>query len=305
VGSGQCAVRSVGSRDFVCNCKVAYWLKRTIGFFIKLRTDNLSAHCPLRTAHLITMNQTNTNQWFIGCSGFHYKEWKKVFYPEGLPQRKWFDYYSEKFNSLELNTSFYRFPQVKFLKNWYDKSPAGFCFSVKVPRAITHYKQFNDTARMLGDFYNTCREGLAEKLGCILFQLPSRMVYKKETLDKIIAAVDLSFNNVIEFRHESWWTSSVFQTLKEHQLSFCSMSHPSLPDEVIDSTVIYYRFHGVPKLYSSQYKKAKVFSIIDQANALIKAGASRSAFIYFNNTMAMGGIRNAQHANAYLSQLTA
>src|SRR5438105_15010687 len=111
-------------------------------------------------------------RWHIGCSGFHYPEWKKVFYPDGLAQSKWFDFYSEHFNTIELNTTFYRFPQVSFLQNWYKKSPASFNFSVKAPRLITHFKQFSGTERMLGDFYGSIRQGLQKKLGCVLFQLP-------------------------------------------------------------------------------------------------------------------------------------
>src|SRR5258708_6683244 len=112
---------------------------------------------------------------FIGCSGFHYREWKEKFYPEKMPQRKWFDYYSSQFNTIELNVTFYRFPQIKTLQNWYEKSPAEFCFAVKVPRLITHYKQFNDTDQLLTDFYSTTRSGLREKLGPVLFQLPGKI----------------------------------------------------------------------------------------------------------------------------------
>jgi uncharacterized protein YecE (DUF72 family) len=232
-------------------------------------------------------------EWRIGCSGYHYPEWKNLFYPEGLPQRKWFDHYTTHFNTIELNTSFYRFPQVSFLQNWYEKSPAGFSFSVKAPRAITHFKQFHGTERMLGDFYLTCRAGLAEKLGCVLFQLPSRLVFNGERLQRIIDSMDFSFTNVIEFRHISWWTEEVYARLKERNLSFCSISHPDLPDYVVAGTpVVYYRFHGVPKLYKSQYTKNKVKEIIDQ----VKEIPSDRAFIYFNNTMGMGGIRNAKQA---------
>jgi uncharacterized protein YecE (DUF72 family) len=239
------------------------------------------------------------NEWWIGCSGFHYPEWKKVFYPEGLAQKRWFEYYSEHFNTIELNTTFYRFPQLHFLENWYQKSKAGFCFSVKVPRAITHFKQFNDTERMLSDFYTTCRDGLKEKLGCILFQLPARLAYNEDRLEKIISATDPAFTNVIEFRHETWWNQGVYDKLSAHGLSFCSMSHPDLPDQVVSSRVIYYRFHGVPHLYKSQYRKDKVHDIMQQA--LSTPGVSKK-FIYFNNTMAMGGIRNARQAMAFLEK---
>jgi uncharacterized protein YecE (DUF72 family) len=90
-------------------------------------------------------------QYFIGCSGFHNKDWKEVFYPKGLLQSKWFEFYCTQFNTLELNTTFYRFPRIEILQQWYNKSPADFRFSVKAPRLITHYKQFNDVARLLNE----------------------------------------------------------------------------------------------------------------------------------------------------------
>src|SRR5437868_13191221 len=110
-------------------------------------------------------------QWHIGCSGYHYSSWKEVFYPKDLPQKKWFDFYASRFDTLELNVTFYRFPQLRFLQNWYSISPDGFSFAVKAPRLITHFKQFNECERLLDDFYTTTKEGLAEKLGPLLFQL--------------------------------------------------------------------------------------------------------------------------------------
>ena len=91
-------------------------------------------------------------EWQIGCSGFHYKDWKGIFYPDKMPQRQWFEYYSSRFHTLELNVTFYRFPQLPFLENWYAKSPDHFSFAVKVPRLITHYKQFKDSQSLLTDF---------------------------------------------------------------------------------------------------------------------------------------------------------
>ncbi|MEJ7671821.1 MAG: DUF72 domain-containing protein [Chitinophagaceae bacterium] len=74
------------------------------------------------------------------CSGFHYKEWKEVFYPKDIPQTKWFEYYCQHFNTIELNTTFYRFPRPEALQSWYKRSPEDFKFSVKGPRLISHYK---------------------------------------------------------------------------------------------------------------------------------------------------------------------
>ncbi len=78
-------------------------------------------------------------EWHIGCSGFSYKDWKEVFYPKGIPQRKWFEYYGEHFKTLELNVTFYRFPQVSMLKSWYERSPPDFSFFCK---SATHHHSF-------------------------------------------------------------------------------------------------------------------------------------------------------------------
>jgi len=228
---------------------------------------------------------------YIGCSGFHYKEWKSDFYPEKLPQRKWFEYYSEKFNTLELNVTFYRFPQVSFLQNWYNTSPDDFVFALKVPRLITHYKQFKDTEQLLGDFYKTIREGLLDKLGPVLFQLPPQAVFTTDRLQLIIQQVDNSFMNVIEFRHPSWWTKEVFDTLAAFNISFCSISYPGLPDEVIiNNPLVYYRFHGVPQLYKSEYDKKQLQKV---AQTISQSSMAASAFIYFNNTASGAAINNA------------
>ena len=158
------------------------------------------------------------------------------------------------------------------MQNWYNQSPAGFDFSVKAPRLITHYKQFSDVKRLLSDFYETSRDGLQEKLGSILFQLPARMKYNGNLLKKIIDALDLSFRNVIEFRDESWWKISVYKELSKHNIIFCGMSHPDLPDKVINNAkIVYYRFHGSPKMYYSQYKRKFIEQVADRAILQIRA----------------------------------
>lgn len=228
----------------------------------------------------------------IGCSGFHYPEWKKFFYPEGLPQSRWFEYYCEHFKTLELNVTFYRFPQLSALQNWYRKSPADFVFSVKAPRIITHYQKFTGTEQVVQDFYNIVRDGLQEKTGCILFQLPGSVVFSPDLLQKIIAATDRSFTNVVEFRHVSWWQQPVFDQLAANGIIFCSQSHPKLPDNVVFNTSsIYYRFHGVPVLYASEYDREKLLAIIQ---SIRERPDIENGYFYFNNTMYSGGVTNAR-----------
>jgi uncharacterized protein YecE (DUF72 family) len=237
-------------------------------------------------------------QYFIGCSGFYNKDWKDVFYPNGLPQTKWFEFYCTQFNTLELNTTFYRFPTIEMLKKWYDKSSADFKFSVKAPRLITHYKQFNDVARLLNDFYTSVQEGLREKLGCVLFQLPARIEYSEEFLQRITQNLDSNFKNVIEFRHLSWWNQFVYDELAKNNISFCSISIKNLPAEIIANTsYIYYRFHGIKKLYFSEYTKQTIKNFGDEVK---KQSNINTAYIYFNNTATIAAINNSRYLKSIL-----
>lgn len=239
-------------------------------------------------------------KWFIGCSGFYYKEWKGFFYPEKLPQKKWFEHYAAQFNTLELNVTFYRFPELSFLQNWYNKSPDNFLFSVKVPRAITHYKKFSGTEKLIKDFYSTVQNGLQNKLGCVLFQLPPSTTYSPERLQQIISSMDLSFNNVIEFRNISWWNDEVRAALSHKKISFCGVSIAKLPNELnADTGIAYYRFHGVPVLYKSEYAHDDLKKIAD---GIIANKKIKQACIYFNNTWGLAAIKNAQWLRQYCDE---
>jgi uncharacterized protein YecE (DUF72 family) len=197
--------------------------------------------------------------------------------------------------------TFYRFPTLNSLKGWYDKAPEGFSFSAKVPRSITHFKKFEETETMIGDFYGLLKEGLNEKLACVLFQLPPSLIYSEEKLEKIISQINPSFQNVIEFRHESWWRKDVQATLKKHNVSFCGVSFPkiSFDDAVINTPVCYYRFHGVPKLFYSEYDEAFIEKIYNQIVANKKA---KTAFIYFNNTASLAALHNAKYFQKLILQ---
>jgi uncharacterized protein YecE (DUF72 family) len=236
-----------------------------------------------------TMRHIN---WHIGCSGFYYKEWKGVFYPQGLPQKKWFDFYAQHFNTLEINNTFYRFPEQKLFDNWYDKAPPGFCFSVKVPKIITHLQKFRNTESVLNDFYLIAKDGLKEKLGPVLFQLPPSLKYDEGLLQNMIAQMNVLYQNAIEFRHVSWWRKDVFLALREANIVFCGVSYPGLiPDAVTGLPTTYYRFHGVPKLYYSKYEDDFIGRVATQ----MAGGETREAFVYFNNTASGTAIENAKY----------
>lgn len=236
----------------------------------------------------------------IGCSGFHYKHWRGTFYPEKLAQKNWFSYYCEHFNTLELNVTFYRFPRVHTLQQWYKDSPAGFCFAVKAPRAITQYKKFIGTDQMLQDFYHAVRDGLEDKCGCCLFQLPPNFRYSVDKLERIVNSLHREVNNVLEFRHPSWWNEAVFRCLREENISFCGMSHPELPSELIRTApLLYYRFHGKEQLYASSYTTTELLKFSE--NIQMNSDAAR-AFIYFNNDINTHAVYNATELKTILGK---
>jgi uncharacterized protein YecE (DUF72 family) len=153
---------------------------------------------------------------------------------------------------------------------------------------------------MVDDFYGIIGEGLKEKLGCVLFQMPPNVAYKPEKLEQIIENLEPSFKNVLEFRHESWWNPEVYDKLSKQNITFCSMRHPQLPDDVIQNTkVLYFRFHGVPNLYSSPYDMATLQRI---SNEIIENLTIKEVFIYFNNDIGGSAIKNATEMEDYVSR---
>jgi uncharacterized protein YecE (DUF72 family) len=227
---------------------------------------------------------------YIGTSSFNTGYWKGIFYPEDLPRSKWFDYYCRHFDTYELNATFYRFPTVKSLQGWYHKTPPHFLFAAKAHKIITHFKKFNDCRQEIDEFYAIASEGLKEKLGCVLFQLPPSFDYSEEKLQSILGYMNGSFKNVIEFRNESWWRQEVYDALAEKNITFSAVSFPKLPETIVKTTATgYVRFHGVPKLFYSQYSAEELRQWLQN----IRMQDWNEAFIYFNNTASAAGILNA------------
>lgn len=227
---------------------------------------------------------------YPGCSSYYNRQWQGIFYPEGMPTREWFAYYCTRFNTYELNASFYKFPTTKSLNTWYRKSPEGFKYSIKAPKIITHSKKFVGCEKELAEFYAACESGLKDKLACVLFQLPPSYHYNPERLELIIASMNANFSNAIEFRHASWWTDEVFQAFRQHKLIFCSVNYPGLPTDIFATTrTAYVRLHGTPRLFYSEYSDEDLLSMMHQLDSL----KLKDAFVYFNNTASPGGIVNA------------
>jgi uncharacterized protein YecE (DUF72 family) len=230
-------------------------------------------------------------QWHIGCSGFYYRHWKEIFYPHKLPQRLWFNYYQQQYSTVELNGTFYKAPTAEGLRKWYLGSPAAFTFAVKAPRLITHYRQFNNSHELIRDFYDAIHNGLQEKLGAVLFQLPPKFSYTEERLERMLQNLEHNHINVLELRHNSWWQPHIYQRMAEQHVAFCGMSHPSLPDTVVQNTdTIYYRFHGNRQLYASKYTLDELTQFVHT----VRQTQAKQVYVYFNNDIGGAAIENAR-----------
>lgn len=231
----------------------------------------------------------------IGCSGWSYPEWQGIFYPKDLPQKDWFSFYAHHFDCVEINNTFYNFPTIKTIHKWYSQAPDKFRYCLKANRLITHYRRFENVSDPLHHFYEV-GASLKEKVETFLFQLPPSFIYNPRHFQLILNNLDCRFHNVLEFRHPSWWNKNVYETLIKHNIIFCSVSAPGLPDEVLCMNGnVYVRLHGIP-LYKACYTEEELFAWA----ARIKQTNAKNVWVYFNNTMDGYAPINAMTLKRYL-----
>ena len=229
-------------------------------------------------------------QIHVGCSGWFYWHWRGIFYPDTKRTDSWFKHYTTNFDTVELNAPFYSWPKDSTVRAWRNNAPEAFRYSVKVNRLITHEKRLRRTRALVEKF---CRIDniLNEKLGCFLFQFPPSYKYTPSRLQSIITQLDPQFRNVVEFRHKSWWRNSVFGAFEKRGLTFCSISSPRLPPDLIKtSDIVYVRFHGTSRWYRHDYSAEELANWTDK----IRGSGAREAWIYFNNDREGFAIKNAR-----------
>jgi uncharacterized protein YecE (DUF72 family) len=219
----------------------------------------------------------------VGISGWRYPPWRKVYYPDGLPQRAELEYASRRLNSIELNGSFYSLQRPSSYQRWYDETPDGFVFSVKGPRFVTHLKKLADVDAPLANFFASGVLALADKFGPMLWQLPPTLGYDADRLaaffeklprttseaaelagaheDRLegrsltTCAVDIPLRHALEVRHKSFERVEFIELLRAHDIALvCADTAgkwPMLDDVTAD--FVYVRLHGAEELYVSGY----------------------------------------------------
>jgi uncharacterized protein YecE (DUF72 family) len=218
----------------------------------------------------------------IGTSGWTYEHWKGRFYPAGLPQKRWFEYYLTFFPTVEINATFYRLFKDQTYLNWGERTPADFRFVLKVPRLITHVKLLQDVEEDVHQFWNSASL-LGAKLGLVLLQIAPDMPYDVLRLRRAIQAFGNPRQVAVEFRREDWYKEEIRELLQEVGAVFCDAESPrfQLTGWVTSSTG-YIRLHGKRQWYSYNYSGEDLQEIASKAHQM-KANGAKQVYIFFNN----------------------
>lgn len=170
--------------------------------------------------------------YFVGTSGYNYPEWRGSFYPEKFPTGKMLPYYAERFNTVEVNYTFYRVPNEALLAGWAAATPAQFVFTLKAPRRITHDSRLKHVADLTRAFCATAAT-LGSKLGVLLFQLPPNFKRDDAVFTDFLDTLPEGTRAAFEFRHESWHDDTIFDALKARNLALCIADSEKMSTPVI------------------------------------------------------------------------
>ncbi len=234
----------------------------------------------------------------IGTSGWHYAHWRGPFYPVDLPSRDMLAWYQARFDTVELNNSFYRLPTAETFASWRDATPQEFRFAVKVSRYITHRRKLREPASALERFLPAV-ETLGRKLGPILFQLPPRWTCNLARLDAFLDALPRCHRYAFEFRDPSWHCEAVYRLLTRHNAAFCMFELAGFASPlVVTADFAYVRLHGPGRKYEGDYSaealEAWAFRIRGWRRALA------AVYVYFDNDQGGYAAKNAAELKALL-----
>jgi uncharacterized protein YecE (DUF72 family) len=182
---------------------------------------------------------------FIGTSGWQYRDWRGSFYPDELPTRRWLDHYAERFDTVEVNNTFYRLPERSVFERWRDATPESFVFAPKMSRFLTHVKRLKAPAEPVARYLHRA-EALGPKLGPTLVQLPPNLAVDVQLLDGLLDCWPATRRLAIEFRHDSWFTEAVYGRLAERDVALCLSDRDERAITPMTRTAswAYVRFHA-------------------------------------------------------------
>ena len=226
----------------------------------------------------------------IGCSGWSYQDWAGPFYPKSAQPKDFLRLYSSVFNTVEIDSSFYRIPNRFMISLWKKNTPEGFLFTAKFPKEITHEAKLKGVSDTLSYFYGTL-EGFEDKLGALIIQLPPSFKYDggMPVLEGFLSEVSPNFRHAIEFRHKSWFREDVYQLLQKHNVANCWSINQYLetPTERT-ANFIYARMVGDRAITKFTGKQRDTTEEMKKMHTAIEANLDSvdEAFVFFNNHFA-------------------
>lgn len=237
----------------------------------------------------------------VGTSGWSYAHWHGVFYPPDLPPRQRFDFYLGRFHTVELNSSYYRWPDVACFRRWQQRMPKGFVLSVKAPGLLTHRQRLYRPERWLHQIGQSLLP-LGDRRGVLLVQLPPTFACDYPRLAYFLQHLPPDLRVALEFRHPSWHQENIFELLARHEVAYCIMSGANLPC-ILRATArfVYVRLHGPDPhhLYAGSYSEDNLRWWADRIREWLVM--EREVYLYFNNDGGGNAVRNAERLTWLLS----
>jgi uncharacterized protein YecE (DUF72 family) len=235
----------------------------------------------------------------IGTSGWHYESWLGGFYPAALASGDMLAFYARTFETVEVNSSFYRLPSDDTLRAWTKATPDGFVFAFKASRYLTHRKKLIDPEEPLQRVLSSA--GLLHvKLGPILFQLPPRWHLNLERFRSFVALLPKDRRFVFEFRDRSWFAEPVYQVLRESRVGFCMYDFAGIQSPLeVTADFVYIRLHGPSGRYSGLYQDEALTAWARRIAAW--EGEGRDTYCYFDNDEHGFAVQNATELKRMLA----
>jgi uncharacterized protein YecE (DUF72 family) len=230
----------------------------------------------------------------IGCSGWNYADWRGRLYPNGLGTGRWLERYAEVFDTVEVNSTFYRLAKPDAVRRWVEQTPDDFVFSVKASRYLTHVRRLRQMKQGVERFYEAI-EPLARspKMGPVLWQLPANFRRDDELLAQALEALPEG-RHCFEFRHESWFTSEVYALLRSHGVALVIGDHPEWPFQTHEMTAdwTYIRLHHGRRGRRGNYSRSELDEWVERIRRWKRR---RAVFVYFNNDWNGFAVDNARY----------
>jgi uncharacterized protein YecE (DUF72 family) len=228
----------------------------------------------------------------IGCSGWQYASWRGVLYPPGMGQARWLQRYGEVFDTVEVNSTFYRLASRDAVARWVQSTPADFVFALKASRYLIHMKKLRDIEQGIARFYERI-EPLVDspKLGPVLWQLPEWFTRDDETLDRALDRLPIG-RHCFEFRHPSWFCDDVYALLRSRAVALAIGDHPERGFQplVLTTDWTFVRFHHGRRGRRGNYSSTELREWAVRLSALRREA---DVLAYFNNDWEGFAVRNA------------